>query len=130
LWRCEAYTNVFHLIAIIHAIAKEGLKPLEMVRACFPGGSITGCPKLRAMEIIDNLENRQRGIYTGSIGYFTGNGDFDLNIAIRTLVAEGNSFSLQLGGGIVIDSDPEMEYRETIYKGASFFRLLQCDIPL
>lgn len=128
LWRCEAYTNVFHLISIIQSIAKKGLKPLEIVRDCFPGGSVTGCPKLRAMEVIDELENRPRGIYTGSIGYFTGTGNFDLNIAIRTLVAEGEAFSLQLGGGIVIDSNPESEYLETIYKGASFFNLIQRDI--
>ena len=85
-------------------------------------------PQARAMEVIDELENRPRGIYTGSIGYFTGKGDFDLNIAIRTLVAEGEAFSLQLGGGIVIDSNPELEYLETIYKGASFFNLIQRDI--
>lgn len=125
IWRCEAYTNVFHLISIIRSIVKESLKPLEIVRSCFPGGSITGCPKLRAMEVIDELEMRPRGIYTGSIGYFTGKGDFDLNIAIRTLVAGNGSYSLQLGGGIVIDSNPEEEYQETLHKGTSFFNLLQ-----
>lgn len=125
LWRCEAYANVFHLISIIRSTAKAELKPLEIVRECFPGGSVTGCPKMRAMEIIDSLEKRPRGIYTGSIGYFTGQGDFDLNVAIRTLVSEGNQFSLQLGGGIVIDSERDKEYREIIYKGASFFNLLQ-----
>jgi len=125
LWRCEAYENVFHLLSIIRSEVKPDLLPLEIVRACFPGGSITGCPKLRAMEVIDELEERPRGIYTGSIGYFTGQGNFDLNIAIRTLVAAENSFSLQLGGGIVIDSDPEKEYQETIFKGASIFRILQ-----
>ena len=124
IWRCEAYTNVFHLISIIRSIAKANLKPLEIVRSCFPGGSITGCPKLRAMEAIDDFEKRARGIYTGSIGYFTGKGDFDLNIAIRTLVVEGDSYSLQLGGGIVIDSNPEAEYQETLFKGTSFFHLL------
>lgn len=125
LWRCEAYTNVFHMVSIIRSIVNDTLKPLEIVRECFPGGSITGCPKLSAMEIIDALEKRPRGIYTGSIGYFTGTGDFDLNIAIRTLIAEGGIFSLQLGGAIVIDSIPEQEFREILYKGASFFHLLQ-----
>lgn len=125
IWRCEAYANVFHLVSTIRSLVKPGLKPLEIVRACFPGGSITGCPKLRAMEVIDALEERSRGIYTGSIGYFTGQGDFDLNIAIRTLVAEGRSFSLQLGAGIVIDSNPELEYQETLFKGASIFQVLQ-----
>ncbi len=125
IWRCEAYTNVFHLLSIIRSKAKPQLTPLEIVRSCFPGGSITGCPKLRAMEAIDDLEQRSRGIYTGSIGYFTGKGDFDLSIAIRTLVAKQDSFSLQLGGGIVIDSIPELEYRETLHKGASIFHILQ-----
>lgn len=125
IWRCEAYTNVFHLISVIRSIVKQNLKPLEIVRSCFPGGSITGCPKLRAMEVIDQLEKRARGIYTGSIGYFSADGDFDLNIAIRTLVAENNEFSLQLGGGIVIDSNPEQEYQEILHKGNSFFKYLQ-----
>jgi para-aminobenzoate synthetase component 1 len=125
IWRCEAYTNVFHLLSIIRSTVQSGLTPLKIVRSCFPGGSITGCPKLRAMEVIDDLERRPRGIYTGSIGYFTGQGDFDLNIAIRTLVAKEESFSLQLGGGIVIDSNPEQEYQETLFKGASIFQTLQ-----
>lgn len=127
LWRCEAYTNVFHLISIIQSIAKPNLTPLEIIRSCFPGGSITGCPKLRAMEVIDNLEKRSRNIYTGSIGYLTGSGDFDLNIAIRTMVKENDTFSLQLGSGIVIDSDPFQEYQETLFKGESLFHALQTE---
>ncbi len=94
LWRCEAYTNVFHLLSIIRSMVRQELTLLEIIRACFPGGSITGCPKLRAMEVIDVLEQRPRGIYTGSIGYVTGAGDFDLNIAIRTLVVEKDLYSL------------------------------------
>lgn len=125
IWHCEAYTNVFHLLSIIRSKAKPELSPLEIVRSCFPGGSITGCPKLKAIEVIDMLEGRPRGIYTGSIGYFTGQGDFDLNIAIRTLILENSSFSLQLGGGIVIDSNPIQEYQETLLKGASIFHVLQ-----
>lgn len=125
LWRCEAYTNVFHLLSIIRSTVRRELTLLEIIRACFPGGSITGCPKLRAMEVIDALEQRPRGIYTGSIGYATGSGDFDLNIAIRTLVVEKDFYTLQLGSGIVIDSNPEQEYQETLFKGASFFKLLQ-----
>ncbi len=125
LWRCEAYANVYHLLSIIHSIVRQELTPLEIVRACFPGGSITGCPKLRAMEVIDELEKWPRGLYTGSIGYFTGDGDFDLNIAIRTLVKEKDCYSLQLGSGIVFDSDPEQEYQETLVKGATLFNILQ-----
>lgn len=125
LWRCEAYANVFHLVSIIRSKVNPELNTLEIIRSCFPGGSITGCPKLRAMEAIDALEERSRGIYTGSIGYIAGDGDFDLNIAIRTLVAEGQSFSLQLGAGIVIDSIPAQEYQETLIKGDSIFQILQ-----
>lgn len=127
LWRCEAYTNVFHLISIIQSIAKPTLTSLEIIRSCFPGGSITGCPKLSAMEVIDDLEKRSRNIYTGSIGYFSGCGDFDLNIAIRTMVKENQTFSLQLGSGIVMDSDPNQEYQETLFKGESLFHALQTE---
>ena len=127
LWRLEAYTNVFHLVSVIQSIAKSHLTPLEIIRSCFPGGSITGCPKLRAMEVIDDLERRSRGIYTGSIGYMKGQGDFDLNIAIRTLVKEKESYFLQLGSGIVIDSDPKEEYEETMFKGDSLFHSLQTE---
>lgn len=123
--RCEMYTNVFHLLSIIQSQALSTLSPLELIRACFPAGSITGCPKLKAMEMISQLEQRPRGIYTGSIGYMTGKGDFDLNVAIRTLVCTNQQLSLQLGGGIVIDSIPDQEYQETLIKGHSFFQMLR-----
>ena len=122
IWHLESYTNVHHMLSIIRSISKENLDPLEIIRACFPGGSITGCPKLRAMEVIYELEQRARGIYTGSIGYFTGMGDFDFNIAIRTLFWRKNRISVQLGGAIVSDSIPEKEYEETLHKGESLFR--------
>lgn len=127
IWRCEAYSNVFHLLSIIRSKVREGITPLEVIRSCFPGGSITGCPKIRAMEVIDALEQRPRGIYTGSIGFLKGNGDFDLNIAIRTMVHEGDLFALQLGSGIVIDSIPEQEFQEILCKGESFFHTLQTE---
>jgi para-aminobenzoate synthetase component 1 len=127
IWRCEAYTNVFHLLSIIRSKVRQKLTPLDIVRACFPGGSITGCPKLRAMEVIEELENRPRGLYTGSIGYFTAQGDFDFNIAIRTSVIDQGICSLQLGSGIVFDSDPEQEYQETLFKGSSLFRVFQVE---
>ncbi len=124
IWRCEAYANVFHLLSIIHSEAKPKLHTLDIIRHCFPGGSITGCPKLRAMEVINELEKRPRGVYTGSIGTIAGNGDFDLNIAIRTMVATPGSIQVQLGGGIVIDSIPQNEYEETLHKGSSIFKAL------
>jgi len=123
MWQCEAYTNVFHLHSVIQAESNPALHPLDQVRLTFPGGSITGCPKLRAMEVIAEIEQRPRGIYTGSIGYFSGNGDFDFNIAIRTVFIRKGLLDLQLGGGIVSDSIPLKEYEETLHKGETFFRI-------
>lgn len=132
---CETYQNVFHLYSIVCSRALPSIDPIDLVRACFPGGSITGCPKLSSMEVIAKLESRSRGIYTGSIGYFAENGDFDLNIAIRTMVVENycntdtyenknHKINIQLGGAIVIDSDPIKEYEETYHKGDSIFKIL------
>ena len=124
LWECEDYANVFHLYSVVSSQALPDLHSLEILRACFPGGSITGCPKLSAMELIAELEQRSRGIYTGAIGYIASNGDFDFNIAIRTLTVADNMLSIQLGGAIVADSDPEKEYQETLHKGQSIFKAL------
>lgn len=124
IWECETYTNVFHLVSTIQSKPLPKLDSLDLVRSCFPGGSITGCPKWRAIEAIAKLENRPRGIYTGSIGYFAGNGDFDFNIAIRTITYCQGKVEVQLGGAIVIDSDPTQEYAETLHKGASIFQAL------
>lgn len=121
---CEAYQNVFHLYSIVKSRVIPSINPIDIVRSCFPGGSITGCPKLRAMEVIEELEKRPRGIYTGSIGYFSHNGDFDFNIAIRTLLIADTKIIVQLGGAIVIDSDPLKEYKETYHKGRSIFEIL------
>ncbi len=120
--RCEAYTNVFHLLSIIES--RSSMDPVPLIRQLFPGGSITGCPKLRAMEAIATLEKRARGIYTGSIGYFAANGDFDFNVAIRTLVVHPEYVQIQLGGAIVSDSDPVKEFEETLHKGESLFKIL------
>lgn len=122
LQSCEAYATVFHLSSLIESTAKVG--SLQVLYSLFPGGSITGCPKLRAMEKIAAIEKRRRGIYTGSLGYFAENGNFDFNIAIRTLVVYPSKVELQLGGGIVADSDPGKEYEETLHKGRAFINLL------
>lgn len=127
LFRCEAYTNVFHLLSIIQGQIKSELSSWNVIRACFPGGSITGCPKLRAMELIHQIEQRPRGIYTGTIGYFCENGDFDFNIAIRTVVVEKRKILAALGSGIVADSEPQKEYAETLHKGKTIFQGLLCD---
>ncbi|MBB64957.1 MAG: aminodeoxychorismate synthase, component I [Waddliaceae bacterium] len=124
IWHCEEYSNVFHLLSIITAETDEE-SSVEILRTVFPGGSITGCPKLRAMEVIHELEQRPRNVYTGSIGYFSGDGDFDFNIAIRTLWVEKSKINVQLGGAVVIDSDPKSEYEETLHKGASIFEVLR-----
>jgi para-aminobenzoate synthetase component I len=123
----ESYENVHHLLSIIRSEAIPGLHPIDILRSCFPGGSITGCPKLTAMQVISDLENKSRGIYTGSIGYFAGNGNFDFNIAIRTLLFKDDHIDLHLGGAIVADSDPQKEYEEILQKGASIFKVLQVE---
>ena len=92
---------------------------MDLLRATFPGGSITGCPKIRSMEIIDELEPTARSVYTGSIGYLGWDGTMDMNIAIRSLIKKGNDLYFQVGGGIVYDSDPLLEYEETLHKAAS-----------
>ncbi len=126
--RVEAYQNVFHLVSIVEGKLPQATKAAEILKALFPGGSITGCPKIRAMEIIEELETVKRGIYTGSIGYVTLDGRMDLNIAIRTAVRKGEKLYLSVGGGIVYGSDPEAEYMETIHKGETFLELLsKCD---
>jgi para-aminobenzoate synthetase component 1 len=100
---------------------------VDLIRAVFPGGSITGAPKIRAMEIIDELEPNRRGLYTGAIGYFSRGGKSAFNIAIRTMIAEGDRVSYQVGGGIVADSDPLMEYHETLHKGRALRAVLQAE---
>jgi len=117
--RLEAYTNVFHLVSVVSGRLAPGRDRIDLLRATFPGGSITGCPKIRAMEIIDELEPTVRSVYTGSIGYLGFDGSMDLNIAIRTLIRKGADLFYQAGGGIVFDSVPDLEYEETLHKAAS-----------
>lgn len=116
LFKLESYATVFHLVATVKARLKEELDITDCLRATFPGGSITGAPKIRAMEIIDELEPTARNLYTGSIGYISYNGDSDLNIVIRTILCKDNDAWFQVGGGIVWDSDPELEYEECMHK--------------
>ncbi|TFG61640.1 MAG: aminodeoxychorismate synthase component I, partial [Spirochaetales bacterium] len=123
--RIEGYTNVFHLVSVVQGRLRDDLSPLDPIRACFPGGSITGCPKIRAMEIIDELEPNARGVYTGSIGYISFHDSMDLNIAIRTSVVKNGTIYFNVGGAVVYDSDPEEEYLETLYKGECSIKNLQ-----
>ena len=120
----ESYANVHHMVSTVAGRVRPGVSSSDCLLNSFPGGSITGAPKLRSMEIIDELEPTCRGVYTGSIGYLDFSGDLDFNIAIRTAVACDGQLHFQVGGGIVADSDPDEEYRETETKAASFFKAI------
>ncbi|MEJ2610971.1 MAG: aminodeoxychorismate synthase component I [Candidatus Thiodiazotropha sp.] len=124
LFKLESYARVHHLVSKVCGKLNQGQDALSLMRACFPGGSITGAPKLRSMEIIEELESHRRGIYCGSIGYIGFNGDMDSNIVIRTMVHAEGVTRLWAGGGIVADSDPEAEYRETYHKAAALLDVL------
>ncbi|HSL02994.1 MAG TPA: anthranilate synthase component I family protein [Nitrospiraceae bacterium] len=121
----EQYSHVSHLVSHISGILNPDATPFDLIRALFPGGTITGVPKIRCMEIIEELEPIRRGPYTGSFGYIAWNGDLDLNIVIRTLVWSAGKGYLQVGAGIVADSDPGKEYEETLQKAQAFFSALQ-----
>ena len=125
LFVIEPYANVNHLVATIVSDVKEDKDCIDIIKATFPGGSITGAPKIRAMEIIDELEPTQRNVYTGSIGYIGFNGDMDLNIAIRTIVKQDDKVYFQVGGGITWDSKAEDEYKETLDKAKSIMKALR-----
>ncbi len=117
--RIEAYHNVYHLVSRIEGKLEEDCDNIDLIRVAFPGGSITGCPKIRAMEIIDELEPNRRHIYTGAIGYIGFHGTMDLAVAIRTATITGGTLLFSVGGGIVYDSLPADEYEETLHKGRS-----------
>ena len=109
----ESYAHVHHIVSNVRGKLRQGITPGQVIRAVFPGGTITGCPKVRCMEIIAELEDEGRGAYTGSMGYLNHDGSMDLNILIRTMVKNGDQISLRAGAGIVADSDPERELNET-----------------
>src|SRR6202042_1035461 len=121
----ESFAQVHHLVATAEGRIRTNAGPVDVIRALFPGGSITGAPKIRAMEIIDELEPNRRSVYTGAIGYLSRGGTSDFNIAIRTILVEGSRVSFQVGGGIVADSDPEAEYEETLAKGRALRAVLE-----
>ncbi len=121
----EQYSHVSHLVSNISGRLKPDATPFDLIQALFPGGTVTGVPKIRCMEIIEELEPVRRGPYTGSFGYIDWNGNLDLNIVIRTLVWCREKGYLQVGAGIVADSDPAKEYEETLQKAQAFFSALQ-----
>lgn len=122
LRRLERYKTVFQTTAVVSGRLKHGAGIGDLIKAVFPGGSITGCPKIRSMEIIDELEPHKRGIYTGSLGYFSFSGNADLNILIRTILKKGDHLYFHTGGGIVADSDPLKEYDETLVKARAMMQ--------
>jgi para-aminobenzoate synthetase component 1 len=117
LWTLEKYPTVFHLVSTVEGRLSAGKTSVDLLKASFPGGSITGAPKVRAMEIIEELEPTKRGPYTGAMGYLCFSGDMDTNIIIRSFVIKDGKAYFQVGGGIVADSDPAAEYQETLDKG-------------
>jgi para-aminobenzoate synthetase component 1 len=125
LFEVQSFPSVHHLVSTVTGALAEGRSPLDLLRGCFPGGSITGAPKVRAMEIIEELEPHRRGVYCGSIGYIGHDGAMDTNIAIRTLVHANGNARFWAGGGIVADSAMAQEYQETFDKAAPFLRLVQ-----
>ncbi len=118
LLRLERFEQVFHLVSTIKGCLRPDISHPAALRACFPGGSITGAPKKRAMEIIAALETAPRGLYTGAIGYFGANGESQFSIAIRTLIVENATAAFHVGAGIVADSLPDLEWQETLHKAA------------
>lgn len=124
----EAHPTVFHGAATVEGVLRDGVGLVDLLAATFPGGSITGAPKIRAMQIIDELEPVRRGPYCGAIGYLSADGALQLNIAIRTMIVAHGSVHVPVGGGIVADSDPAAEYEETLVKARAMLEALGVDV--
>jgi para-aminobenzoate synthetase component 1 len=124
LMALEKYATVFHLTSTVEGRLRSGKNAIDLLKATFPGGSISGAPKVRAIEIIDELEPTRRSVYTGSIGYLGFDGDLDLNIVIRTILVKKGKAYFQVGGAVVYDSDPELEYVETLDKARALIQAL------
>ena len=121
----EKYSHVWHIVSNIKGILKNNINLKTILNACFPGGTITGCPKIRSIEIINEIENISRGLYTGSLGYIGFSGEMDLNIIIRTLLINKGKTYFQVGAGIVADSEPELEFYETFNKAKAMLTAIQ-----
>jgi anthranilate synthase component 1 len=118
----ERYSHVMHIVSNVSGTIKEGCSSMDVLRATLPAGTLSGAPKIRAMEIIDQFEPVKRGIYGGAIGYLSWNGNMDTAIAIRTAVIKDNILNVQAGAGVVADSVPKLEWKETMNKARAIFR--------
>ena len=121
----ERYSHVMHMVSNVRAKLRKGLKAMDVVRATFPAGTLSGAPKIRAMEIIDEFEPVKRGIYGGAVGYFSWQGNMDMAIAIRTAIIKDEVLYIQAGGGFVADSDPELEWKESLNKARAIFKAVE-----
>jgi anthranilate synthase component 1 len=119
--KVERYSHVMHLVSEVHGTLKKGKTSLDALKACFPAGTVSGAPKVRAMQIIYELEPVRRGIYAGAVGYLGFDGTLDTCIAIRTIIAHRDTMTIQAGAGIVADSVPDREYQETVDKAQVLF---------
>ena len=121
----ERYSHVMHMVSNVRAKLRKGLKSMDVFRATFPAGTLSGAPKIRAMEIINEFEPVKRGIYGGAIGYFSWQGNMDMAITIRTAIIKDEVLYIQAGGGFVADSDPELEWKESLNKGRAIFKAVE-----
>jgi len=119
----ERYKYVMHIVSEVKGRLKEGISPLQSLAACLPAGTVSGAPKIRAMQIINDLEPVKRGVYSGAVGYMSFTGDLDFALAIRTMVVKDQMAFVQAGAGIVFDSDPASEFEETMNKAKSLLEV-------
>jgi anthranilate synthase component 1 len=125
LMAVERYSHVMHLVSNVVGTLRKGVSSMDVLRACFPAGTVTGAPKVRAMEIVESMEPVRRGAYAGAVGYLSFDGNLDTCIAIRTAYVENDTVRIGSGAGIVADSDPESEYRETMNKAKALFAAVE-----
>mgnify|MGYP003556811181 CR=1 FL=1 len=121
----ERYSHVMHIVSNVDATLKPNMSNMDILRATFPAGTVSGSPKVRAMQIIDELEPSKRGVYSGAVGYLGFNGDMDVAIALRTAVIKDKTLYVQAGAGIVADSVPQSEWEETLNKARAVIRAAQ-----